>query len=438
MAKKINYQDYVDPACLLKKSKRKNVNIRNQETWCELGKMGFTYVSGSGHDTIHFDPNVFAKYMYEAVIAVRDENDNVYLYNRNKGVYEEAKDWMLQILCKQLMNQISDQWSLNYERLGMESFRREVHTVISEFRAVRYINLKNGILDIYKKELLKHTPKLHSLSQLNIKYQKGAKCPLFEKFIEDITDGDEELAVVLQEIVGYCLSQSTKAEKVFFFYGGGRNGKSVLAGIMEQLVGKRNVSHVKLSELNGNFGLYPMLHKTLNIAAENHFAGKFNPDRLKEIASGDSVNVNIKYQDAVSQAMYCKLVFLANSLPPVSDHSFGFFRKLMIVPFLVTIKEPDVDLSDKLKKELPGILNWALVGLRRLVKKKYQFSHCEVIETYTRKYYEQQNPTGLFFLRRTGRIPMIKSSSLRSTRTIVYGHKTPVWNRKIVIRSGTC
>lgn len=396
-AKKINYKDYVDPAYLLKESKNEDVNLRNHENWYELGKMGYKCVPVSGHDTIHFDPNVFSAYMCEAMIAVRDESDNIYLYNRKKGVYVKAKDWMLQILCKQLMNQIMNRWSLNYERLGVESFRRDVNEIVSEFRSSRYINLKNGILDIDKNKLLKHTPKLRSLSQLNIKYQKDAKCPQFEKFIEDITGGDDELATVLQEIVGYCLCQSTKAEKAFFFYGGGRNGKSVLSGVMERLVGKRNVSHVKLSELNGNFGLHPMLNKTLNVAAENHFSGKFNPDRLKEIASGDSINVNIKYQDAVSSAMYCKLVFMANTLPPVSDYSYGFFRKLMIVPFNVTIKEPDVDLRDKLKMELPGILNWALVGLRRLKKNHYQFSHCEAIESRTREYYEQQNPTGQFF-----------------------------------------
>ena len=48
------------------------------------------------------------------------------------------------------------------------------------------------------------------------------------QFIREVTNGDEELGFYLQLALGYCLTGSTKEHALFFAYGAGKNGKSVL------------------------------------------------------------------------------------------------------------------------------------------------------------------------------------------------------------------
>src|SRR5262245_51205557 len=62
-------------------------------------------------------------------------------------------------------------------------------------------------------------------------------CPVFEKFIRDVTCGDDELAAYLQRLFGYCLTGETSEEIFAFFYGGGCNGKSTLLNIIAYILG---------------------------------------------------------------------------------------------------------------------------------------------------------------------------------------------------------
>ena len=216
------------------------------------------------------------------------------------------------------------------------------------------------------------------------------------EFINEITRGNDELIKVLQEIIGYCLTGETKAEKAFYFYGGGSNGKSVLAKIIKALVGTENVTRITLEKLGQPFGLQSIIGKTVNIAAENELgSSRVNTENLKSVISGDAMTINIKYQAAVEYTPMCKLIFLVNSLPNTADATHGYFRKVMIVPFnrKFSEEERDVDLFDKLKgNELPGILNWALEGLVRLRENNYKFSECDLIKNVMKEYEEEQNP----------------------------------------------
>ena len=92
-------------------------------------------------------------------------------------------------------------------------------------------------------------------------------------------------------------------------------------------------------------------------------------------------------------------LFLLNTLPDTADITYGFFRKLLIVPFNKAIgpEERDGNLLEKLVLELPGVLNWAVQGLQRLRENRYQFSSCTKVDALMREYRSQQNPTGEFF-----------------------------------------
>ncbi|HEF5700866.1 MULTISPECIES: DNA primase family protein [Bacillus] len=347
-----------------------------------------------------FNANVFAKQFISRCHVRSTKDGRLFLYHR-KGVFEELSKVELGKVIRTLMHEgRRNSWNSKAEEEVVKALLRESNTVEEMNSNRNFINLKNGMLGLDSFELHPHHPSYLSTVQLPMHYDSNAVAPAFMQFLSEITLDDEELIRVHQEILGYLLSAETKAEKAFFFYGSGANGKSVLASIITKLVGKENVSSIPLAEFSKQFGLEGLINKTVNIAAENEMGGKaLKTENFKAIVSGDTITINIKYYPSITYKPHCKLVFVVNNLPDSMDVTNGFFRKLMLLPFRRTFKpnERNVNLTQELLAELPGILNWAIEGLKRLRENNYQFSQCNVIEECHQTYYAEQNPVKEFF-----------------------------------------
>ncbi len=203
------------------------------------------------------------------------------------------------------------------------------------------------------------------------------------------------IILIIGEQLGYSLTSETKAEKFFVWYGSGANGKSLLSKIYKLVCGEENVSSLSINDLCDKFGLARIPDKTLNISNENESFGKtLNTQNLKAIASGDRMNINVKYKDGFDYSPICKLVFLMNTLPNVSDNTDGFYRKMLILPFNKTFKgdNQDKNLYEKLVEEKEGILIFALNGLKRLKDNNYRFTKSEACEDILGSYEKENNP----------------------------------------------
>lgn len=322
--------------------------------------------------------NAFVRYFLHRVRLVLF-GETWMAYNRD-GHYEAATDVLIGKLVRDMLHgAVKDIWRASMGSEILTALQLEVPQV-KEFDADRgLLNLENGMLNVETGELLPHSPGYLSSIRIPFAFDPGALCLRFLQFIEEVTEGDGQLAAVLQEITGYVLTSETRAEKAFLLCGSGSNGKSVFAKVLQALVGEDNVSSVPLSRFSQPFGMQPIIGKTLNIASENEVGSRINTENLKSVVSGDKISVAVKYQNDVPYTPICKLVFLVNSLPETSDATYGFFRKILIVPFnhRFTDAEKDVDLFEKLRAEMPGILNWALEGLRRLKGNGFLFSACK-------------------------------------------------------------
>lgn len=386
-------KDYVDENFLFPKSENED---RQDE---QLERMGFYPEKGKEEQTrYNFNANIFADYLSKVIHCVQNDNGTMYIYNL-QGFYEEAESWKMGKIIKYLMCQVKDLWTLQRENASLDSYQRSLSKVVKSFNVTDNINLLNGVLDIQTGELHQHSQNFYTTIKLPIAYDPNAKCDRFLNFIKEITRNDNELSNVIQEMVGYCLCHNTKAEKAFYLYGSGKNGKSVLVKVIEALVGKENISNVSLNSLGDSFGIASMVDKNVNISSENEVNGKLNTQMFKAIVSGDTVNVTRKYKDDMQCTLATKLIMLVNSLPNTSDVTYGYFRKIIILPFDERFEgeNQDVNLFEKLKLELAGILNWALVGLKRLQDNQYQFSKSKAIEKVIEEYTKSQNPTVEFF-----------------------------------------
>lgn len=224
--------------------------------------------------------------------------------------------------------------------------------------------------------------------QLPYGFDPEAECPEFDKFLLRVMP-DEGCRMVMAEWGGYTLVPHSflNTEKVALYTGTGANGKSVVNEITRALLGKDNVSSYTLEGLTTKPDQRAgIANKLLNYASE--ISKKQDGTYLKMMASGESVDARYLYANSFNMTNYAKLQFNCNELPGGVEHNHGFRRRLLIIPFLVTIPDAEQDLRLAKKiiaDELPGIFNWVLQGLIRLIASE-RFTESEVIKQQSADY----------------------------------------------------
>lgn len=99
------------------------------------------------------------------------------------------------------------------------------------------LNVQNGTIDLRTGQLQEHRRKDFITNLCPIEYDPEAQCPVFMKFLADVTRGDTKLAGYLQRCVGYSLTGDTKEEVLFLLYGTGQNGKSKFLETVRYVLG---------------------------------------------------------------------------------------------------------------------------------------------------------------------------------------------------------
>jgi len=199
-------------------------------------------------------------------------------------------------------------------------------------------------------------------------YDPLAECPLWHRFLDRVVP-EAQAQQLLAEYIGYSLMRSHRFEKMLWLVGPGQNGKSTVLEVLEALFGSENVSNLSLDQLtNDQIMRSAFEHKLLNISSET--GDRINASVMKRICTGEAVTVEQKYVNPHETTSYGKVVMATNEFPR-PENTGAFFRRILILPFQVTIpdSEKDIHLAEKLKTELPGILNWVLSFLPDLMRR---------------------------------------------------------------------
>lgn len=199
-------------------------------------------------------------------------------------------------------------------------------------------------------------------------YEPTAARPMFNSFLEKVLP-DEAVRARVQEFVGYTLLSDSRYQRAALWLGSGANGKGVLSSLVQALHAK--VQSIQLDSTS-RFALSSAYAASLLVADELP-ARKLDEAKLKSLIAGEPLFIDIKLQAPITTHVTAKLLVLGNNFPIIDDSSEGFWRRWDIVPFDVTIPESERDsrLAEKIKEhEMAGILNWALEGLQRLLKRE--------------------------------------------------------------------
>lgn len=272
-----------------------------------------------------------------------------------------------------------------------------------------YVGLTNGLLDVEAylhgqgTYLQPHTPRWFSPVCLPYAWDATAQCPRWLRGLDLMFGGDHERIALLQEWFGYCLLPTTDLQRFLMLTGEGHNGKSVLCAALTALLGSANVSHVALESFDDRFSLSGTIGKLANIAAEVGELDKTAEGKLKMFTSGDLMTFDRKGIAAVTALPTARLVLATNNRPRFCDRTSGLWRRLLLVPCDVVIPpEQRVRGMDKVdwwerSGELPGMLRWAMEGLRRL-RTHNDFTAAAACQTATREYRQESNPAAGYLL----------------------------------------
>lgn len=223
------------------------------------------------------------------------------------------------------------------------------------------------------------TPKLFYRGQSRFDFDPDCPEPTeWLKFLTSLEQSDDWYEL-LQQIMGYCLLPSYDLQKYFMLVGPKRSGKGTITRVLEDLLGGSSVAcSLNLKNFASEFGLEKAVGKRLAIVPEIGMP-KANREEivnnLKAITGGDLVAVNRKNKPELSMRLQMRIIMITNNFVALPDNSGALHAR--VVPIKLTKSfwgKEDEELADKLKPEYPGILIWALEGLRKLRKAGGKFT----------------------------------------------------------------
>ncbi len=230
---------------------------------------------------------------------------------------------------------------------------------------------KSMNLHIPSGQVLPATPDLFTFNALEFDYDpKPEPAKAWLKFLADLWPDDAEAIDLLQEWFGYCLTADTSLQKMLLIKGPKRSGKGTIARVLGELIGRGNVAGPTIGSLAGDFGLQPLLGKSVAMVSDARFTGsgiQAVVERLLCISGEDVITVERKHLPAVTQKLPVRFTFLTNELPRFRDAAGALANRFMILVLENSFfGKEDPKLTGKLFAELPGILVWALRGWKRL------------------------------------------------------------------------
>lgn len=240
-----------------------------------------------------------------------------------------------------------------------------------------YCPLKNGILYLNKMKLKHHSSKRITFTVLDACYDEDAECPVFDEFLDTITEGREDLKERFMMALGYLLIEPSNG-KYFFVMGYAPNsGKSILGNTIQKLYPENSVSNLSLGELGGKFETESLLYSRINISLDlpQEVLNASAVSKLKRITGGDSIEIQRKNQGSLKLDHNMKFLFATNFPLRIDSNDPAFLDRIIFLPFMKSVPkdERDPDLAKKLWKERDAIVTKALQYARKLMKQGWQF-----------------------------------------------------------------
>lgn len=324
------------------------------------------------------DRNIW--YVYDGVVWQPDENA-LAVAELAKVLADRLYSFALQIKDEDTRNRYIkrvQKLQLRKHRKTMLEDAKSVHPVkVSMFDRNKYLfNCANGTLDLSTLEFRPHNPEDFITKVSPINYDPDAICPRWNRFIDEIMQGNTAVSRYLQKAVGYTMTGDTSLECLFIMYGPTtRNGKTTTIETILRVMGEYGCS-AKPDLLAANFRGPSSGGPSEDVArlAGSRFVGisemeqklTINASLTKQLTGNSSITARFLNQNSFDFRMQAKIFIDTNHLPNVNDQTLFESGRIKIIPFNRHFEDHEQDKTLKFTladpENLSGILNWCIEG----------------------------------------------------------------------------
>ena len=254
----------------------------------------------------------------------------------------------------------------------IDEFKKYVIVKHGEFdKEDMLLNTESGYVDLSNGELHDHDIDKKFSHQTVAEYSDNVDAPLWEKFLNQIFNNDEELIHYVQKAIGYSFTGSVDEQCLFILNGRGRNGKSVFSNVVSDVAGnyakQMNVQTIvakKNQSGSANSDIARLEGARIVTSSELNEGDRFDESLVKQLTGGDKILARFLYGSEFEYKPKFKIWMATNHLPIIRGTDDGIWRRIKIIPFNIQIPKEKVDkkLEYKLKAEYTGILNWIVQG----------------------------------------------------------------------------
>ena len=230
----------------------------------------------------------------------------------------------------------------------------------------------NGVIDLRTGELRDGARADWITRSTELVFDPKQECPLFEKFMREIMQGDKNMISYLWRVIGYALTGDVTERAFFLFHGEGRNGKSTFVETLKALLGPSGRGYAQKARFStflrksfvggANDDVAHLGGARVVVASEADERNPLDVALVKELTGGDTHRARFLYGREFEFAPQFKLFLVTNKVPPIHETTYAIWDRLHYVPFEWRVPDGKVDraLPLKLLGELPGILAHAV------------------------------------------------------------------------------
>lgn len=246
-----------------------------------------------------------------------------------------------------------------------------------EFDRMKHVVFNNGILDVTTGKLMPLQPEIFMTSTLPYDYNPKAKCPVWEVAVQQWFD-DPESRLLLQQWMGYNLLATNHLEAMMILFGEPGSGKSTTTKTLSDLLGEERCTPIEYRDLAYTFGMEMLVGKYAAIISEDQKAKRVDNDivlqAIKRLTGRNRIVIRRKWQKSFAVEPFVRVTYECDQLPMFVDGARSLGRRVNMLHFRNSfVGHADTSLKDRIAKELSGIVNWALEGLKSLMDSDYEF-----------------------------------------------------------------
>ena len=351
----------------------------NKFTEASIGQLFENYITGNDGD----------KVMQLILIA---ESGEPYAYN---GKYFECiTPETLQYIIKRVMadNEVGKVYQFNsHKKITDECVLALMQEPSCAFDADRrYAVFNNLVLDIESGDLLPHDAKYKTDMVFDFDYDPKIVSGLWDSFMAE-TVQDEGMRKAFQMFCGAFLAnrKQYKIEHICLLVGTGLNGKSVMAEAVVGLFNKHLKSVYSPEQLfkssQKEYYLADIDGKVVNYC-DDVSNKDFSGGDFKAFTSGAEFAGRHAYSRRPMKVSRVPLMICnVNEIPPTTDDTDGYYRRLLpiICPNVITEDKIDTSLSNKLSttQSKQAIFNWIMEGYKMLIANNGKISVSDSIKS---------------------------------------------------------